>query len=220
MAGLRTFAATGFFFAGLAGPALAQSVGEMTLGGGLSIFGPTLEATYQLEPALRLRGVAIGGLSYTDTEEDDDGNTYDIDLSVAAAAIMLDHYPDDTNWRLSGGLLFNLSELEAEGRGADTQPFEINGQTFAGGTVLGEAEFSRNVAPMVTVGYDHDLGNNWILSGEFGAIYTGGLSTTLTANSDPLQAEVDANEDFNDLRGDARGIALLPYLSVSVSFRF
>lgn len=205
---------------GLAPSAYAQSVGDTTFGGGLSVFGPTLEGSYQFEPLLRLRGVAIGGLSYSDTDEDDDGNAYDIDLSVAAAAILVDHYPKLTGWRLSGGLLFNLSDFQATGTGAETEPFEINGRLFDGGEVLGEAEFVRNIAPMVTVGYEHAFENNWVLSGEVGAIFTGGFATDLTANSDLLQAEVDINQDFQDFQSDARSFDVLPYMSVAVSFRF
>ena len=200
--------------------AQAQSVGETTVGGGLTLFGPSLQGTYQIEPNVRLRGLAIGGLSYTDMDSDDDGNQYAIDLDVAAAAILVDHYPQGEGWRLSGGFLFNLSDLQATGTGEADEPFEINGQIFDGGSVLGEGEFRRSIAPMVTVGYDHPLSENWILGADVGAIYTGGFDTTFTANSAALQTEVDNSEDFQDFTDEARSYPFLPYVGVTVSFRF
>lgn len=211
---------TAIFASFLATSAVSQTIGETTIGGGLSIFGPTLQGTYQIEPTVRLRGVAVGGLSYSDTDEDDDGNQYAIDLDIAAAAILFDHFPGGDGWRLSGGLLINLSDLQATGSGAAGEPFEINGQTFSGGSVLAEGEPLRNVAPMVTVGYDHALNDRWILGAEIGVIYMGGVETTFTANSDLLQAEIDSSADFQDFADDARDYPLLPYLGVTISYRF
>ena len=214
-----TFCSFVLFVASI-GLASAQTVGETTIGGGLSILGATLESAYQVAPDLRMRGVVMGGLNYSDTEEDDDGNAFDIDLSVGAAAFLVDHYPSGPGWRISGGLLVNLSDIAATGRGAETEPFEINGETFDGGVVTGEAEFANNLAPMITAGYDYDFGNDWYLSAEVGAIYIGGIETSFTANSDALQDAVDDDPDFRDAQADAEDIDFLPYVSMTVSFRF
>lgn len=205
---------------GLAGAASAQSAGDTTFGGGLSVLGATLEGTYQIDPETRVRGVLIGGFGYDDSETDDDGNTYEIDLSVAAAAVMVDFYPNGPGWRVSGGLLLDLSEIEATGTGAFDEPFEINGETFDGGEIVGEAGFRNQISPIVTTGYDYPINDEWIISGEIGAIFTGGFDIEATANSDLLQAEIDADADFQDLQSDARDIELLPYISVTVGFRF
>jgi hypothetical protein len=168
-------------------PAVAQEVGDTTIGGGLSIFGVTVESTYQIEPDLRLRGVAMGGFNFDDTDTDDDGNTYDIDLNIAAAALLVDHYPSGPGWRVSGGLLINLSDLSAEGRGEDTEPFEINGETFDGGIVTGDARFANELAPMVTAGYDYDFGNNSVprLARSTSAVSRQSLRPTVTRSKTP-----------------------------------
>lgn len=198
----------------------AQSVGDTTVGGGLSVFGATLETTYHIESDSRLRGVLMGGLRYDEVQIDDDGNRFDVDIDLAAAALLLDYYPDRFGWRVSGGLLMNLSDLNATGQGGPNDPFEINGQLFTGGTVMVESRFSNEVAPMITAGYDYDLGNNWIMSGELGAIYIGGIETELTASSDALQNAIDSDEDFQNNIRDLEDTNVLPYLSVAVSFRF
>ena len=205
---------------GLTGAASAQSVGEVTLGNGLSVLGATFEGTYQIEPDARLRGVLIGGVSYDATEEDDDGNTFSIDAELSAAALLVDFYPYGPGWRISGGVLLNMSDVAALGTGGPTEPFEINGETFVGGVVEADVTFANQIAPMVTTGYDYPINENWVLSGEVGAIYTGGFDIDVTANSDALQAEIDSDPDYLDLRSDANDVTLLPYVSVSVGFRF
>ena len=200
-------------------PLAAQDLGETSFGGGISIFGPVLEGAYRYDPDYRLRGVIIGGWEFDQTGSEDDGNTYDLDADVTAAAILVDHFPTGDGWRFSGGLFFNMSELEAVGRGAGGA-FEVNGETFDQGIVEATARFSRGVAPIVTVGYEHLISDDMTLNGEFGAIYTGGLETTLEANSDLLQDAIDDDPDFQDPIYDADNIALLPYISVALSFRF
>ena len=205
---------------GFAGAAHADTFGDTTLGGGLSILGATIEGTYQIEPDARIRGMFIGGISYSDSELDDDGNTYAIDAEISAAALLVDFYPHGSGWRISGGVLFNVSDIEALGTGGPSEPFELNGTTYDGGSVAAEVSFVNQVAPMVTTGYDYPLNENWVLSGEIGAIYTGGLNIDVTANRNALQAEIDNDADYEDIRSDARDLTLLPYISVSVGFRF
>lgn len=208
---------------GLAAPftATAQhNVGDATFGGGVTLFGPMVEGSYTFEPNLRLRGVLIGGWDFDMTESDDDGNTFDIDADPAAAALLIDHYPRGDGLRFSGGLLFDLSEVGAVGRGAGPAGFEINGETFDEGVVTAEASLGNRVAPMIAAGYEYPLDDQWVLTGEFGAVFAGGLATTLEANSQPLQDAIDEDEDIQQSLEDVAGLTILPYISVGVSFRF
>lgn len=197
----------------------AQDVGDASFGSGISIFGPTFETAYVFEPNYRLRGVLIGGWEFDQSGTDDDGNTYDVDADVTAAAILVDHYPSGPGWRFSGGLFLNMSEFDAVGRGA-LGAFEVNGVTFDQGIVDATARFSRGISPMVATGYEYVLSEDVSFSGEFGAIYTGGLEATLVANSDALQDAIDNDPDFQDPIDAANSIALLPYVSIAVNFRF
>ena len=162
----------------------------------------------------------MGGLSYDTIESDDDGNRYEIDLALSAAALLFDYYPDRTGWRVSGGVFIDMSDLAATARGAPGAAIEVNGETYADGRVEAAAQFANELAPMVTAGYEYDLGDNWRLSGEVGAVYTGGIEAAFTANSDALQEAVDADADFQKNKRDLRDLTVLPYLSVAVSFRF
>lgn len=201
--------------------AFAQhTVGDTTFGGGVTLFGPMVEGAYTFEPNLRLRGMLIGGWDFDATETDDDGNTFDLDVDPAAAAILIDHYPRGDGLRFSGGLLFDLSEISGVGRGAGPDGFEVNGETFDEGVVIAEAGLGSRVAPMIAAGYEYPLDDQWVLSGELGAIYAGGLSATLMANSDPLQEAIDDDDDIEQSLSDAASLTILPFISVAVSFRF
>lgn len=197
-----------------------QQVDQATVGGGVSIFGPFVEGTYMFEPNLRVRGVIIGGWDFDTSETDDSGNSFDLDIDPAAAAILIDHYPSDTGLRFSGGLFFDMSELTAIGRPSATETFEFNGETFDAGQIVVDAGFSAEVAPMVTVGYEYDLEEQLVFSGEVGAIYAGGVSATVVADNDPLQEAIDEDADFQDALSEAGNISILPYLSLSISYRF
>lgn len=204
----------------LATPGFAQTTGDAAVGGGVSVFGPILETSYHIERNSRLRGIFMGGLTYDTVETDNDGNSYDVDLELAAAAVLFDYYPDQSGWRVSGGVLIDLTDFTATARGGDGSAFNINNAVFPGGNVMAEAHFANELSPMVTAGYDVDLGNSWIVSGELGAIYTGGLETDFTANTAALQGAIDNDEDFQAYRRDLEAVQVLPYVSVAVSFRF
>ena len=208
---------------GLATPlsaAAQQDIGGSSVGGGITLFGPMVQTSYVFEPNLRVRGMVIGGWDFDTTETDDDGNVFDIDIDPAAAVILIDHYPHGEGLRFSGGLMFDLSEIGAVGRGLGVEGFEVNGEQFDGGVVTADAGLGSRVAPMVAAGYEFALDDQWVLSGEFGMIYAGGLSVTLDANSDPLQDAIDNDADIQQNLSDAAGQTILPYLGLAVSFRF
>lgn len=197
-----------------------QQMGDTTFGGGVSIFGPLVEGTYMFEPNLRVRGVLIGGWDFDATETDDNGNSFDFDIDPAAAAVFIDHYPNGAGWRFSGGVLFDISELTAIGRPSATETFEFNGETFDAGRIVIDAGIEASIAPVVTAGYDFALDDQWSLSGEIGAIYANGIDATAEADTEVLQDAIDNDEDFQDALTSAKGVNILPYLSVTMSYRF
>lgn len=203
-----------------ASPVAAQTVGDTYVGSGISTFGATLEAAYQIEPLARVRGIAMGGVRVDSSGEDDDGNTYSYDASIAAAAVLLDYFPQGQGWHISGGVLFDLSDITGVGTGPDREPFEINGETFENGRVDATVSPANSVAPMVAVGYEYDFGNQWVINGELGAIYTGGIEMDYTANSDRLQDAIDDDDDFQSAIAEGKDISVLPYIGLTVSYRF
>jgi len=203
-----------------AAPAVAQDVGDIFVGNGVSILGATIEGAYQIDPNYRLRGIFMGGLNVDSEGEDDDGNSFEYDIAIAASAVVIDYFPTGTGWHWTGGLLFDLSDISGVGRGADTEPFVVNGETFESGRVDAEMSFSRGLAPILTAGYEYDFGNDWLINGEVGAVFIGGIDTTYTANSTALQNAIDTDADFVKARSDAADLSILPYIGITISYRF
>ena len=206
-------------FSVIAATANAQDVGDTSVSLGLSTFGINLEGTYHILPEWRLRGAVMGGLNYSGTEVED-GTTFDVDAGLSALALMADYYPTNSGWRVSGGLVFNGSKIDSTVTASSTDPIEIDDDTFQTGSMEIDANFKKKMSPIVTTGYDYHFQNNWILSGEIGAIYTGGIDITATSDSATLQEAIDDSVDYRDARADAAELNFWPYLSVTVGYSF
>ena len=180
-------------------PAFAQDV---SIGGGLTILGPTIEGTYDLSGQVDLRGQLVGGVSLSDTDTVDiDGRDYTIDgtISFGGLALVGDYYPTASGWRLSGGLFVSNTSLSANFDGPETFDADI--------------AFKNEVAAMLTTGYRHGFGENWYVAGDIGAIFS--ELEASTDNTDPaVLDEVDQlNEDLSDL-------PVVPYLSITLGYRW
>lgn len=207
------------FLVSAAASVSAQEVGEYSAAIGLSTFGANYEAIYQLRDNVRLRGAVMGGINYSGTETED-GATYDVDANLSAFAVMADYYPTNSGWRVSGGLLANGSKIDSTITGSSADPIEIDGEFFETGSMDVDANFVNTLSPIVTTGYDYRFKNNWTLSGEIGAVYTGGVDLSATSATAEIQTAIDASEDYLSARNDASDVTFLPYISVTVGYSF
>lgn len=191
--------------------ASAQDMGDITVGAGLSTFGANLEAAYQVNPTLRLRGALMGGVDATYSDTDTAGVTVTGDAQLGGVALLADYYPTGGAWRLSGGVFFSNTDLTASG--------EVDLPTGPEAATI-TAAFSSDVAPMVTAGYEYRFGGGWSLNLEGGVVYTDGIDVTFTATDPTAQAEIDADADVVDAISTAKDVVVWPYLSLGVTYRF
>lgn len=183
----------------LAAPAVAQ---EVTIGGGISTLGGQLEASYRLQPNVALRGFVVGGFGGDyESDEDIDGDAYNIkaDASIGGAGLLADYYPMQSGWRVSGGLFFSSSAIDATFTGPETFDASL--------------KMEREVAPMLTTGYRWDVSDQWSLAGDVGAIFSG-----LVASSDSTDADVQS--EVADINAELNKYGAIPYLSLTASYRF
>lgn len=198
--------------AGLAPALQAQTAEQFAITGGLSTFGANLEASYKLNPMLRMRGALMGGIAADFDETDPNGVTSRGEAELGGFALLADYYPTGGAWRLSGGLFMSNTDLNATGT-VDLAVFGAVNATLA-------AEFANDVAPMITLGYDYAFGGGWALSSEIGAVGTGGIDVRVTANDPTLQAQIDNDADVQELIRDADDIVAYPYLALGISYAF
>lgn len=194
-----------------ASAASAQDAGDVSVAVGVSTLGANLEAAYQIDPSYRLRGALIGGIDFSYEESDADGE-FEGDIQLGGLALIGDFYPLQNGWRVSGGLFFSHSELNATGTA------EIDG--VGPQAVTTTAAFASDVAPMITTGYDLGFGDGWSFNTEAGLIFTGGIDLDFTADDSLIQDQVDADPDVQQAKADAEDISVYPYVSLSLSYRF
>lgn len=199
--------------------AYAQETGQTTVSLGLSSFGGNLEAAYQIDPQWRARGALMGGVNFDGTQTEN-GATFDLDASLGALALIADYYPTGSGWRVSAGIVKNNTSIKGTATADNGSSFEIDGTTYTSGSVTTTATFTNKFAPMVTTGYDYSFGNSWMVSGEIGAIYTGGITLTSTGSDATLQNAIDSSTEYTDARDEASKVKLYPYIGISVGYSF
>lgn len=178
--------------------AAAQEIGETAVGVGVTTFGGALQAEYQIQPRLGVRGVLMGGVSLDDEFEEED-YTIDGEFDLGGVAVLADYYPMDGAWRVSGGLFLSNTELNGDFTGPEN--FE------------GTLAFENEVAPMITTGFRKSFGGGVALSGDIGVVLSS-LEASSSSNDPDVQAEID---DLNDDLGD---VPVIPFVGFGLSYTF
>ncbi len=216
---MKSTVAIAFIFSVLGSVGHAQQVGDVTAWSGISSFGLSFEGGYQFAPEFRARGGWMGGVNVDETRTED-GNTFDVDAEIGALTMMVDYSPVDAGWRMSGGVLVSRTTIDSTVRGAAGDPIEYNGQSFSSGVAESLIEFKRSVSPVVTAGYEYPISDNWVLSGEIGAVFIGGVDVEVTGDSAELQDAIDNDEDVKSMREDLADVSIYPYINIAMGYRF
>lgn len=191
--------------------AVAAKAGTLGIGGDL---------TTNLIPQVNLRG-GIQWLAFGLDAEFGDVD-YDLNIDFLNPLVLIDWYPFDGSFRISGGVLFNGSELELEATSHES--IEIGDVTYTPaqyGTLKGEVDF-RPVAPYIGIGWGNALGKEerWGIVADLGIAFTGSPEIELSATGpDPtIQAEIAKEE--RDIQDELDAFKFYPVLSISLFYRF
>ena len=183
------------------------------IGVGESILGHTVEGSYRLNDSFAVRGM-YGKSSY-DFEGDIDGNEFDGALDLGGKGLFVDFYPTKGALRMSAGALMLDHSLDASTVGST----EIMGTTYSS-TIDAKASFEKDIAPTISVGFNKPLfGSRFMLSGDLGAAYVGGMKVSVKDNSGLIPtADLDAEtDDIRDALGD---LNVAPFVKVGLSVAF
>jgi len=189
-------------------------------GGTLGLGG---ELTTDIVPGLNLRGgVQWFNLDFDAEFEDID---YSVDADLLNPLLLLDWYPFGGSFRLSGGVLFNQSEVDL--RATPSEPVQIGGTTYLPsevGTLRGRSDFNP-VVPYVGIGWGNavgrgkrlglaiDLGVAFIGSPGVNLSATGPLASDPTFRAHLAQEEEDIEDDLSDFK-------FYPVLSLTLYYCF
>lgn len=204
----------------IAGAAAAQDTG-LRFGLGVSTMGGTLEGAYRINQNWAVRGVVAGGIN-TKTlgggTQTIDGVTYNINGQLGGFALLGDYYTGGTGFRISGGAFVSNTSFSGSTQASAANTITIGNTTLSSGeTVSTSIEFKNKVSPMATVGYDWNIGRNFTLSGEIGAIAMGGLNVNVTA---PAAPAADVARETQNIRDELSGYGVYPYVAITAAFRF
>lgn len=200
----------------LASTASAQD-SNLRFGLGVSTMGATLEGAYRFNQSFALRGVVAGGLSANGTQSVS-GVTYNTSGQLGGVALLADYYTGNSGFRVSGGAFVSNTSFTGSTTATAANPITIGNATANSGEVISSSiEFSRKVSPMLTVGYDWNIGRSFTLSGEIGAIAMGGLNVSVTA---PAVAAAEVAREVNQINNELSAFGVYPYVAITGTFRF
>jgi hypothetical protein len=179
-------------------------------------------------------GVRIGysGFNINHSIDTDDVD-YSGKLKLSMGTALLDWYPFEGVFHLTGGVAANDTKLDVVGQ-PSAGTYTINGNTYTRsqiGSLTGQLKFGNSVAPYVGFGWGNPTGANghihFLL--DIGAIYGGTPSVSLTAqcgsaapSGSPVcdQAQANVATEQQKLRNKADFLRWYPVLNLGVAVRF
>lgn len=156
---------------------------------------------------------------------------YKLDGKLATFDVLFDWYLiSQSNFRLTGGLMYNGTRFKAAGVPAANGSFSFNGTTYSTtdiGSLQGEVRF-RRAAPYIGIGWGNALTPNkrWNFSADLGAFHQGKAQVNLIAFGCTTSTTVcnklvsDVNVEELRLQEEASDYEVYPVLRASISYSF
>jgi len=176
----------------------------------------------------------VSGFNYSDRREASDIE-YDAEARLRTAAALLDFHPGGRGFRLTGGLVWNGTEVEGSSLPPASGFYDIGGVRVPVnllGTLDADADFDP-VVPFVGLGWGNAVGANQKVgfSFEVGAVFQGTADVELTpvlSPDSPINTTPGAREalqilierEESDIEDDAADYDIYPVVSIGVTYRF
>lgn len=205
--------------------AQADAVG-VSLGGGTAGVGLHLSVPLASSVNARL------GLNYMryNLDIDSDDIEYRMKLKFQSFDALVDWFPFEGSFRVTGGLMYNNNKFTGYGRPNSNGTYTINGNTYSAATVGqidGQIDF-RRMAPYLGVGWDtgRAAAKGWGFTADVGMMFQGRPRSSLSHSNctaaapvcQQLARDIDAeNASFGD---DASSYRIFPILRAGAIYRF
>lgn len=164
-----------------------------------------------------------------------DGSTsnvdYDFKLKLKTIDALMDWYPMDSGFRITGGVVYNGNKITANGKPTAAGTYTLNGNVYtaaSAGTLNGQIDF-RNFAPYLGIGWGNAVANDksgFGFNADLGVLVQGSPRTSLTNNGCTAPAAVcaqlatDVAAENVRLRDEVKDFKAYPVIRVGVSYRF
>jgi hypothetical protein len=185
------------------------------IGADVSLLGIGIKPAIVLNEYFDARGL-INFFGYTSGQFEVDGFKINANIHLASAAATVDVYPYNSVWRLSAGLFFfNGNKISAATTIAGGTSFNLgsadyyssNADPVNGSAVLGL--HTVKPAPMVSFGFGRFIprsNRHWSFPAEFGVIYMGAPTLTLTTAGEVCTDKAQTN--CSDIGNPANPVAI------------
>lgn len=221
------------------GCALALSVAALSVPaaraevGASAEFGTTGFGAHVTLPTIKNLNARIGANAFNYSRSGSASKVdYNFNLQMRTIDLLADYYPlsSDVGFRLTGGLVYNGTEIEVHAKPKSDQTFTLNGTTYTSGDVgrvQGDVSF-RKIAPYVGVGWGNALAKDskWSFTADLGALFMGSPETSLHNTGCAASAATcarladDIKVEQHKLDNKSNGYTVYPVLRVGVSYKF
>jgi hypothetical protein len=161
-----------------------------------------------------------------------DGNTddvqYDLTLKLNTFDALVDWFPLEGAFRLTGGLVYNANTITAHAKSTGGQ-YTFNGNTYSNadiGNVDAKIDFNK-IAPYIGFGFGNAVAQpgRWSFSSDFGLLFQGSASASLKNSRCNLGATCttlanDLASENKKLNDDLKGFQYYPVIRIGASYRF
>lgn len=206
----------------------AAHASDLALTSELGTTGVGLHLSVPVLPNLNARvGFNYLDYSYKGSTSDVD---YDFKLKLNTFDALLDYFPGEGGFRLTGGVAYNNNKVVAVGKSSATGTYTLNGNIYnaaSAGQLDGKIDFHK-LAPYLGIGWGNPVRKDagWGFSADAGVLFQGTPGTSLTnsgcsasaATCSQLSSDVEAENA--KLRDKANDLKLYPVLRVGASYRF
>lgn len=206
---------------------------DVAVAGTAGTLGAGVELTAGISPQINSR-FGLHGFSYSERREASDIE-YDGEANLRTVTALLDYHPGGRGFRLTGGLVYNATEIEGESLPPASGVYDIGGVPVPVeilGTLDGVIEFDP-VVPYAGLGWGNAVGpgNRVSFALDLGVMFQGRGEVTLTPDipaDSPLNSVPGAREalqilldrEERDIEADIADYDLYPVVSIGISYRF
>lgn len=171
---------------------------------------------------LNLR-VGASFYKYSTDSFKDNGINYKADLKLGAVPIALDVFPFKNGFRLGGGAVINLAEVDGIGQ-TTTGTFTIGDHQYTSASIgqLRAVLKANRVAPYFGIGFNNPIkrSGHWGFFADLGMMYWGKPSVKLTATNTVPQLQADIDRETQEINNDIKDYKIFPVIQLGLSYKF
>jgi len=196
------------------------SFGQIGFGFQAGTLGPGIIAGMSITPKLTVRaGFNYLPFSLSDeTDEFDIAIAYDADATLSSASVLADFHPFSSSFRLTGGVLLNMTEANATI--LPTEPYELDAnKTFSVdrvGSLSAKVGYQSSIAPYLGLGFGRVIRQGLGFNVDLGVLYTGAPKIEMSGSGLIAPTALQAER----LQEGVKSFQFYPVFSIGLGFGF